>query len=420
MLEPDQMQQYSYNILSYIAKVKHMAREEFESLCNTVAASLQISPPLISLVNVQKRTRLRNSRSIKRTTAYNDMDSFHGFQVQVDTPKMLIAPSLQFRNPFEIKRGRLFEQVQKMRINLMQQLNIGQIPVFEGGRPGTSIKLQHAEDLHNLPISQMGNYQEYIKSLEAVGRGPLREVEPQAIRVHAFGNPFKIDKKTMTVDEVGEGNLLGTSPKVEISKKRLSSSSSSASSSDSSRPPRRKAGPLSADSLSRWRRRRRYSTSSCSSVASLSDLELASHSSDLSPEDTRSECGPSTSGFNGNIDRTLNGDVYEKSPKGVSPAWSQFLPVQKKSRLEDAVRLEESALKEKKLLMGKFVRKLTDAEKVMSMQSMEIKDLCVLDRGICLRYALREAKRFRRKALIDLIIKQMNQMLPDTPVNNDL
>lgn len=65
-------------------------------------------------------------------------------QVQVDIPKILIAPSLQFRNPFEIRRGRLFEQVQKMRINLMQQLNIGQIPVFEGGRPGTSIKLQHA------------------------------------------------------------------------------------------------------------------------------------------------------------------------------------------------------------------------------------------------------------------------------------
>lgn len=55
-------------------------------------------------------------------------------------------------------------------------------------------RLLFIEDLHNLPISQMGNYQEYIKSLEAVGRGPLREVEPQAIRVHAFGNPFKIDK----------------------------------------------------------------------------------------------------------------------------------------------------------------------------------------------------------------------------------
>lgn len=143
--------------------------------------------------------------------------------MQVGVPKLLLAPSLQFRNPFEIKRSRLFEQVPKMRINLMQQFNAGQIPVFEGGKPGTSIKLQHAgllelnfhplpfhylfetllvlfvsvllaEDLHSLPISQMGNYQEYIKGLEATGRGPLREVEPQAIRVHAFGNPFKIDK----------------------------------------------------------------------------------------------------------------------------------------------------------------------------------------------------------------------------------
>ncbi|KAL3990048.1 von Willebrand factor type A domain family protein [Acanthocheilonema viteae] len=427
MLEPDQMQQYSYNILSYIAKVKHMAREEFESLCNTVAASLQISAPPISLIGVQKRPRLRDSRCMKRISAYNNVDSFNGFQVQVDIPKILIAPSLQFRNPFEIRRSRLFEQLQKMRINLLQQLNIGQIPVFEGGRPGTSIKLQHAEDLHNLPISQMGNYQEYIKSLEAVGRGPLREVEPQAIRVHAFGNPFKIDKKTMTVDEVGEGNLLGTSPKVETSKKRLSSTGSTASSTDSSRPPRRKAGPLAADSLSQWRcrRRRRRSTCSYSSVASsLSDLELASHSSDLSFEDTQaltgSGCEPSTSGLNGNVERRLNGDVHEKSPKRMSSAWSEFSPVQKKSRLESASRLEESALKEKKLLLGKFVRKLVDAEKVMLMQNMEIKDLCIVDRRICLRYALREAKRFRRKALIDLIIKQLNQILPNASISEDL
>ncbi|OZC07979.1 hypothetical protein X798_04975 [Onchocerca flexuosa] len=421
MLEPDQMQQYSYNILSYIAKVKHMAREEFESLCSTVAASLQISVPLVSLINVQKRARLRDNRSMKRISGCSDMDNFHGFQIQVDIPKILIAPSLQFRNPFEIRRSKLFEQVRKMRINLMQQLNIRQIPVFEGGRPGTSIKLQHAEDLHNLPISQMGNYQEYIKSLEAVGRGPLREVEPQAIRVHAFGNPFKIDKKTMTVDEVGEGNLLGTSPKAETSKKRLSSTGSSASSTDNSRPPRRKAGPLAPDSL----RRRRRSTSSCSStVSSLSDLKLASLCSDLSSEDTQavidSGCGPSTSGLNGNVEHRLNGDVHEKSLKRISPVRSQFSPVEKKSRLEGASRLEESALKEKKLLLGKFVRKLIDAEKVMSMQNREIKDLCIVDRRICLRYALREARRFRRKALIDLITKQLNQMLPDASISEDL
>lgn len=57
----------------------------------------------------------------------------------------------------------------------------------------------------------------------------------------------------MAVDEVGEGNLLGSSPKIETAKKRLSSAGSNATSSDSNRPPRRKAGPLAPDSLSKWR-----------------------------------------------------------------------------------------------------------------------------------------------------------------------
>ena len=50
----------------------------------------------------------------------------------------------------------------------------------------------------------MGAYEEYMKSLQAAGMGPLRpvEVEPQA-KPHAFGNPFKIDKKNMSIiDEV--------------------------------------------------------------------------------------------------------------------------------------------------------------------------------------------------------------------------
>lgn len=58
------------------------------------------------------------------------------------------------------------------------------------------------EDLHNQPISKMGNYQEYMACLSNIGAGPLRELEPQAARPHAFGNPFKLDKKSMAIDEV--------------------------------------------------------------------------------------------------------------------------------------------------------------------------------------------------------------------------
>lgn len=48
----------------------------------------------------------------------------------------------------------------------------------------------------------MGNYEEYVKAQIELGMAPLRELEPKAVRSHAFGNPFKTDKKNMAVDEV--------------------------------------------------------------------------------------------------------------------------------------------------------------------------------------------------------------------------
>lgn len=41
-----------------------------------------------------------------------------------------------------------------------------------------------------MPVSQMGNYQEYLKRIAP----PLREIESTPVRQHMFGNPFKIDK----------------------------------------------------------------------------------------------------------------------------------------------------------------------------------------------------------------------------------
>lgn len=49
-----------------------------------------------------------------------------------------------------------------------------------------------ADSLHSVPVAQMGNYQEYLKTLAS----PLREIDPdQPKRLHTFGNPFKQDKK---------------------------------------------------------------------------------------------------------------------------------------------------------------------------------------------------------------------------------
>lgn len=49
--------------------------------------------------------------------------------------------------------------------------------------------------MHSMPVSQMGNYQEYLKRMPS----PLREVESTPVRQHMFGNPFKIDKVTFEI-----------------------------------------------------------------------------------------------------------------------------------------------------------------------------------------------------------------------------
>ena len=51
-------------------------------------------------------------------------------------------------------------------------------------------RLQDDDQLHNIPVQQMGNYQEYLKKMPP----SLRELETAPVRQHMFGNPFKVNK----------------------------------------------------------------------------------------------------------------------------------------------------------------------------------------------------------------------------------
>lgn len=415
LLEPDQGQQYSYNILKYLAKTKHVAREEFEAQCVSIANALQHSiPPPITQVTLTPRKTLYDSSAHRNYRKMLSSEYFKGYQIQIGKRKVRTAPSLQFRNPFEIKREHLVEQLGKMGTNLFLNLDERRVPVLEGGLPGTIINLQNAEDLHNLPVSQMGNYQDYVKGLEAIGRGPLREVEPQAIRVHAFGNPFKIDKKSIAVDEVGDGNILaGSSVKPDGPRKRTLSTAST----ESNRPPRRKAGPLSSDSLTQWRKRRReWSLSSSSSTVSSSDLgSLLSLEDDVVIDGDSPQ--PSTS-VSSNLAAILTNGFFSSCEDSICNRVLSCSPPSKKFRaINGRKHLDENALRVRKLLLGSLVRKQYSVEKTLSSITSGVEDLSLLDQKNCLRYALREAERFRTTQLVEALAKTYKQLplLPNPP-----
>ena len=61
------------------------------------------------------------------------------------------------------------------------------------------------EDLHSVPVQQMGNYQEYLKKQST----PLRELETQPVRQHMFGNPFKVNKVRFIIRMIFRGEPRG-------------------------------------------------------------------------------------------------------------------------------------------------------------------------------------------------------------------
>ncbi|XP_032534979.1 integrator complex subunit 6 isoform X2 [Chiroxiphia lanceolata] len=93
-----------------------------------------------------------------------------------------------FRNAYDIPRRNLLDQLTRMRSNLLKSTR-------------KFLKGQDEDQVHSIPIAQMGNYQEYLKQIPS----PLRELDPdQPRRLHTFGNPFKLDKKGMMIDEADE------------------------------------------------------------------------------------------------------------------------------------------------------------------------------------------------------------------------
>lgn len=126
---------------------------------------------------------------------------------------------VSFRNAFDIPRKRLMQQVSKSFLSMEIPFKIFTVHVSTG-MASSGVKtlflyyfkvarmrnnfLQSdyvaldQDSAHSLPISQMGNYQEYLKKQTP----QLREIESAPVRQHMFGNPFKIDKRMMVSHDV--------------------------------------------------------------------------------------------------------------------------------------------------------------------------------------------------------------------------
>ncbi|XP_026127718.1 integrator complex subunit 6-like [Carassius auratus] len=185
----------SYSVVSYLKKLSQQAKIEADRVCASVGKKaaleggikLRCRSSALSLAHRKDFTQLLHSIMGDGPALPMEANTkeFAGFQLAA-LNKALKPQGL--RNPYDIPRSHLLDQLSRMRRNL---LHAG-VCILKG---------QDQDQLHSVPIAQMGNYQDFLKHCPS----PLREADPdQPKRLHTFGNPFKLDKKAMMVDEADE------------------------------------------------------------------------------------------------------------------------------------------------------------------------------------------------------------------------
>ena len=143
---------------------------KYDRIVSVTPYNSKVGPDRIK-VNMKSQLKRELMDRLPGSSLREQVNDFHGYMLGL--PDKSGVDSHLLRNPFDIPRGRLLDQLVRMRVNLV------------GRGRGTSCNTHTVDsNTHNtLPIAQMGNYQDYLKMQPM----PLRELESQPNRQHMFG-----------------------------------------------------------------------------------------------------------------------------------------------------------------------------------------------------------------------------------------
>lgn len=190
---PENLDNYlSSTVANYLKQMKNTAKIDQENLCMRVLKQLKTpKTPYHQMESAKLNCGLPMKRDLithpqlKETFSklHSELSIYDNYIITIPFTKPQ-NPTKNYRNPFDIYRCHLIDDIAAMRDTF-----------FKFTPFGGNIHTRDAG--HCLPISEMGNYQEYLKNKAT----PLREIEPTNVRQHMFGNPYKKDKHMVMVDE---------------------------------------------------------------------------------------------------------------------------------------------------------------------------------------------------------------------------
>lgn len=273
---PENLDSYlSPNVATYLKTMKNSAKLEQENMCMRVFKQLKLPKPPYHQIETVKLNNVPLKRDLVTHPQLRDtFGKMHSEVVPVENlMNVIVVPTVlqqasakNFRNPFDVPRHDLVDEIARMRDNFFKI-------------PTSGINVCSKDAGHCLPISEMGNYQEYLKNKET----PLREIEPTNVRQHMFGNPYKKDKHMVMVDEADLGDVAPMKPNANTPSKKANE--------PNSRQRKRKPGPIRKDYIFRRTSTDSYTSSDSHSISSNNSMfdsdmdDMASETSSMRSDD---------------------------------------------------------------------------------------------------------------------------------------
>ncbi|CAK9293256.1 unnamed protein product [Gordionus sp. m RMFG-2023] len=209
----------SYDVITYLKKIKNQAKIEYDQIIASISnkrpfpfkadplcpiqftLKLPVKPIMTSTDEENSFLKKFLSRPIfdAQTQPVNDKNKEDNLEAVNNIFVLNLTDRNRNKDPI-IRKCNLLSTLKTLRNSLLND------PWCKLNLPNVHRSLQHSYPLtkynfekNQLPINQMGNYQDYLKKNEI----PLRQLDNTntVVRQHLFGNPFKVDKRSMMVDE---------------------------------------------------------------------------------------------------------------------------------------------------------------------------------------------------------------------------
>ncbi|KAF9285383.1 Integrator complex subunit 6 [Linnemannia elongata] len=179
----------------------------------------------IGLVNIMPAEQgmlglaIQNLLSTNKLKARVDLDRLQAIESSAPAEVVVSKKRTLCANAFDVPRSELISVLGDLKLAFFKELQLtsatslsltpSNVSIF-GGIRSTAAKadpLMDSDDLHTLPIADMGIYQDRMQKIQRENlRDPFRDEESiKSLQKTMFGNPYKQDKK-VSIDEENEAS----------------------------------------------------------------------------------------------------------------------------------------------------------------------------------------------------------------------